>query len=205
MTAHPPHRRALPGQRTPPRETLINPVTGDRLTLVQSVWRDGRPLLFQTDLPPGAVGSPLHAHPTMEETFEVRAGTLVMEIGGKGRFRTLNAGDRVTVPAGTWHAFRNDSDEWTSFLSTTTRGVEFERFLLSMFALAGEGRCNAGGMPRNPLHLALLLGYADLVVPGVPVGLQRAIVGGLSALARGLGVERQLSRHWHNERIGRLA
>jgi quercetin dioxygenase-like cupin family protein len=191
-----------PGTRS---ETLANPVTGDRLTLLQSVPRDGAPLVFRTDLPPHAAGSPLHVHQLMDECFEVVAGTLEMEIGGAGQWRTLRAGDRVDVLAGTPHSFRNASDEWTSFVSTTTRGLEFERFLLSMFALAAEGRTNAAGMPRNPMHLALLLHYADLTVPGVHRGIQRAIIASLAGLARMMGVERHLQRHWHNERAGRLA
>jgi len=189
-------------------ETLTNGVTGDRLTLLQSAPRDAAPLVFRTDLPPGAAGSPLHAHPTMDETFEVVAGELLMEIGGEGQWQVLRAGDRVEIPAGMPHSFRNASDGWTSFVSTATRGVEFERFLLSMIGLAAEGRINAAGMPRNPLVMALLLDYADLVVPGVPgvpPGLQRAVIGGLARFARMLGLEDGLARHWIHERAGAVA
>jgi hypothetical protein len=90
-------------------------------------------------------------------------------------------------------------------VSTTTRGLEFERFLLSMHGLAAEGRTTPAGLPQSPLHLALLLHYADLLVPGVPQGLQRGVIGLLVRLARSLGVERRLRRHWHNELSGRLA
>lgn len=186
-------------------ETLTNPVTGDRLTVLSSPWRDLTPALtVRLDLAPGAAGSPLHIHRRICETFSVLGGALNMEVGGKGR-RILRAGERIEVPPGMAHSFRNGSDGWTAVLATVSPGERFERFLLSMHGLAAEGRTDAAGLPRNPMHLALLLSYADFEFAGMPGWLQRPLIDGLAALGRLAGAERGLRHHWVNETAARTS
>ncbi len=93
-------------------EVIENPVTGDRMTVLHSSREsDGAYAKFQFDLPPGAKGSPLHYHTRMSETFTVLKGCLEMEVGQKGNYRTLQAGESLKVPPEMPHSFRNASNE----------------------------------------------------------------------------------------------
>jgi hypothetical protein len=58
-------------------------------------------------------------------------------------------------------------------------------------ALDAAGKTTGGGIPRNPLALALLWDYQDGYLGGIPAGLQRAIFGPLARLARRIGYERR--------------
>jgi mannose-6-phosphate isomerase-like protein (cupin superfamily) len=176
---------------TPRLPSLIeNAVTGDRIQFLNSpLHGDAGPLVFRTTLAPRAAGSPLHVHTNLDERFEVERGEMLMEVGGRGAWQRLGGGDAVDMPCGTAHSFRNDLDEPVVFLSTVSPGTGFEKFLRSIYGLANDGRTNAGGMPRDPRALALVLEYAELVIPGVPRWLQSGALKWLTIAARKMGVE----------------
>ena len=54
-------------------------------------------------------GSPPHVHARYDETFYVVEGPIAFVLGTESI--TLETGDFVRVPAGTRHAFRNDSEK----------------------------------------------------------------------------------------------
>jgi quercetin dioxygenase-like cupin family protein len=54
-------------------------------------------------------GTPLHIHPFTEESYDVLQGTFEVNIGGVKN--TAAAGERVVVPKGVAHTFRNTSNE----------------------------------------------------------------------------------------------
>lgn len=172
------------------REQIENPVTGDRMTILCSTRNShGQHFKAQHSLPPGANGAPLHYHNTLTETFEVLSGSLEMELGERGNIKTLQPGEVVYVPARMHHSFRNRSHDWVTFVSEVRPPGEFEQFIRAMYGLGIDGKVNQEGMPTNPLHLALVIQKADLVLVGQPVFLQKLIVSNLAWLARLLGVE----------------
>lgn len=176
---------------------IENPVTGDRIEFLASpLHGDAGALIFRCTLAPNAKGSPLHLHRTIAETFEVEDGLLDMEIGAAGSARTLFPGERVALPPGTPHSFRNALPEPVVFLSTATPGAQFEKFLRSMYGLAADGQTNQDGMPTDPRALALTLHYADLVIPAVPRGVQSILVRALSGVARMTQLEAAFDRYW---------
>lgn len=180
-------------------ETIVNPVTGDRMTVLHSSLQDdGHYAKIRFDLPPGAEGSPLHYHTSMSETFTVLEGCLEMEVGRKGNRRTLRAGERLRVPAGMQHSFRNSSNQWVTFTSENSPAGQFEQFIRGMFGLAIDGKVDAKGMPTNLLHLALLLKKADTVLVGTPPILQSLLIGVLVEIGKWVGVERSLNKYWKN-------
>jgi quercetin dioxygenase-like cupin family protein len=179
-------------------ETIVNPVTGDRMTILySSLQHDGSYAKIRFDLPPGSEGSPLHYHNSMNETFTVLEGCLEMEVDAKGNRRLLKAGEQLHIPAGTHHSFRNASTEWVTFTSENRPAGEFEQFIRGMFGLAIVGKVNAKGMPTNVFHLALLLKKADTVLVGIPPILQNLLIGALVAVGNWLGVERSLTQYWN--------
>lgn len=176
---------------------IENPVTGDRIEFLSSpLHGDAGPLIFRCTLAPNALGSPLHLHRTIAETFQVERGLLDMQIGAAGATHTLFSGEEVSVAPGVAHSFRNPLAQPTVFLSTATPGVEFEKFLRAMYGLAADGRTNADGVPTDPRALALTLHYADLVTPAVPRSVQGALVGALTGLAPLTQLERDFTRNW---------
>lgn len=176
---------------------LVNPVTGDETEILNSpLSGEAGPLIFRTRLAPEAAGSPLHFHRSIDETFEVESGALVMEAGARGAHVTLRGGDSLSLPAGTRHSFRNRLAEPTVCVSTCTPGAGFEKFLRTMYGLAAAGETDADGMPSGPRALALALGFADLVIADLPVALQAPLLGGLRSFARATGVETAVNRFW---------
>lgn len=179
-------------------EVIVNPVTGDRMTIIQSsLDNEGKYAKIRFNLPPGAKGSPLHYHSHMSETFTVLEGCLEMEVGHQGNWRTLTAGDSVFVPAGVHHSFRNSSSAWVTFTSENSPAVGFEQFIQGMYGLATDGKVNHEGMPTNLLQLALLLKKADTILVGPPVFIQKLLINSLVQIGNWWGVERSLIKYWH--------
>lgn len=180
-------------------ELIVNPVTGDRLTILHSAKTSGGTYAkFCFDLPPGAKGSPLHYHSYMDETFTVLKGCLEMEVAQKGNRRVLQAGESLYVPAGMHHSFCNASDEWVTFTSENRPAAGFEQFIRGMFGLALDGKVNREGMPTNLLHFALLLKKADVILVGPPLILQNLLVNTLVQIAAWSGTQRSLIKYWNN-------
>ena len=63
------------------------------------------------------------------------------------------------------------------------------------YGLAADGRVLGNGVPRNPLHLALLLEMGEVRLPGAYAALERAL-GLLARLARWRGADRELERRY---------
>lgn len=199
---HSPQTLSSSAQLTESPEIIVNPVTGDQMTILQASYQSrGAYAKIQFDLPPGAQGSPLHYHTYMSETFTVLEGCLEMEVGQKCNYRTLQAGEHLHVPAGVHHSFRNASSEWVTFTSENDPAGQFEQFIRGLFGLAIDGKVNRQGMPKNLLHLALLLQKADTILVGPPLVVQNLLLGILVAIAKWLRVERSLVKYWSwNER-----
>jgi mannose-6-phosphate isomerase-like protein (cupin superfamily) len=182
---------------SPAPRRIENPVTGDRIEFLSSpLHGDSGPLIFRTTLAANAKGSPLHAHRTIAETFEVVRGELLMEVGSAGRFQALTAGAGVELAPGALHSFRNPLNEETVVISAATPGAQFEKFLRTMYGLAADGQTNVDGLPKDPRALALTLQYADLVIANFPNALQTALIGGLAGLGRMARLERGFARYW---------
>lgn len=178
-------------------EVIVNPVTGDRMTVIQSSLENGgKYAKIRFDLPPGAKGSPLHYHTNMSETFTVIEGCLEMEVGSEGNWRTLKTGESVHILAGVQHSFRNSSSVWVTFTSENRPAGGFEQFIQGMYGLAIDGKVDREGMPTNLLQLALLLKKADTILVGPPMFVQKLLINSLVQIGHWWGVERSLNKYW---------
>jgi quercetin dioxygenase-like cupin family protein len=125
--SHPHHQRANTG----PHHLMLG---ADVLSvlLTGSDSEDQLAMLHGTTAPGGGPGA--HVDP-WRESFYVLEGELTFELEREGRLeRTIvQAGDAVTVPAGTGHAFTNASEREARFLVISCP-AGLERF----FADAGE-------------------------------------------------------------------
>ncbi len=184
-------------QETMNSETIINPVTGDRMTILQPAHKSqGRYTKIRFDLPPGAQGSPLHYHTKMAETFTVLQGCLTMEVGRKGHIRHLQPGESLHVPAGIHHSFCNTSSDWVTFTTENTPATGFEQFIQGLYGLAIDGKVNANGMPTNFLEMAILLKLSDTVPVGIPPFLFSLVLNTLAWIAQILNVDRAVVKYW---------
>jgi len=168
-------------------QTLRNTVTGETLVFrTTSADTNGEAVVVETFVEPNGAVAAAHVHPEQEERFEVLAGELEFRLGK--RKIVAKPGDRILVPAGTPHKFRNVGSETAHFVCEVKPALQFEQLIETMFSLAEDGKVNKKGMP-NPLRLAVIARYhfGDVRLPFPPAWLQRLGLAFGAPLGRLLG------------------
>jgi mannose-6-phosphate isomerase-like protein (cupin superfamily) len=170
-------------------EVLVNPISGEQFTFRKTAAdTNGELLAFDLELSPdGRVPGP-HVHPIQEEHFEVVAGTLRFRKGP--RIIDAGAGDRVVIPPGTIHSFKNADNAPVHVRVEVRPALRMEELLETTVALAREGRTTAAGLP-HPLDLALFMSEFDAEVraPLAPAPVVQAVMAPLAWLARRRGLD----------------
>ena len=109
-------------------ETIEHPLTGERLTFVETAATTGGGLLkISLEMAPGGFLPRPHAHPRAEERFEVAAGRV--QIKTSGRSRIAEAGETVIVPRGAGHVWGNPFDDPATVVVTLRPALKMETFL----------------------------------------------------------------------------
>jgi len=181
---------AAPGER----RQIYNPVQKDSATFIQtSAESGGERTLIEIEVAPGGGTTP-HYHLSYDEHFEVVQGGLDVVTGGIRH--TLGPGDKAVALRNTLHTFHNSTGGPTTFLVELRPGSEgFEKALNVAYGLARDGQVRGNGLPRNPLHLALLLEWGEGRVPGVAT-LLAPVFRLLAKEARRRGVDQELERRY---------
>lgn len=166
-------------------DTIRNPLTGERITFLQTT-RDtnGELLRFEYLIPPG-FSIPEHVHPRQEERHEILSGTLTGRVGG--REGTFVEGQGVIGPAGVPHAWRNPSDaEGLVIISELRPALGFEGVIETAFAIAGDLKTDRIGAPKHLMRISVLLdGSRDDFYPTqIPMPVWRAALALNAVLAR---------------------
>jgi quercetin dioxygenase-like cupin family protein len=154
-------------------QTLTNPVTGETLVFrTTSADSKGERVVVETTVEPNGAVAAAHVHPAQDELFEVLGGEVEFRLGKQTV--VAKPGDRVLVPAGMPHRFRNVGEETAHFVCEVTPALEFEQLIETMFSLAADGKVNRKGMP-NPLRLAVIARhhFGDVRLPFPPAWIQR--------------------------------
>jgi quercetin dioxygenase-like cupin family protein len=168
-----------------PGQTLENPVTGERFTFTHTARSTGGELLaFELGLRSGGAVPMPHVHPIQTERFEVVNGRMRFRVGL--RTRLAGPGDVVEVAPGVVHSFANAGSDEAHIRVEVRPALAMEEMLSEVVGLAKAGRLTRRGMPRNPLHLALLARKYDQVAhaPLLSVGVQRLLLAPLVFWAR---------------------
>jgi quercetin dioxygenase-like cupin family protein len=155
-------------------DAIENPVTGERIVFHKtSRETNGEAVVLEAFVQPTGFVAAAHVHPHQDERFEVLRGTVGFR-SGKQKLE-LGPGGRLTIPAGTPHAFWNAGDDEAQFVCEVRPALQFEQLLETMFALANDGKTNRKGLP-NPLRLAVIAKahFDDVRLPFPPVWMQRA-------------------------------
>jgi quercetin dioxygenase-like cupin family protein len=157
--------------------TLESPRIGQTITFLRTASdTDGAELAIEARMRPGAF-IPSHRHLHQEETFKVLDGTASFTVAR--RRIVAGPGERVQIPPGVAHRFRNRSSDDVHVRSTLRPALRAEDLFERLFRLGAAGRVNRLGAP-NPLETARLIReFRDefFYLAAVPVSLQRALAG----------------------------
>ena len=171
-----------------------HPLQKDYATFLKtSEETGGEYTLIEVEVAPGGGNAP-HYHKTYDERFEVLKGTLEVLVGEETRI--LRPGQEAVAKKNTLHRFRNTADEPTTFLVELRPGHGgFEKALKVAYELASEGRTFSDGTPKNPYHLAVLLEWSEMRVPGV-LAVAEPLLRMLARRARRKGIDRELEARY---------
>jgi quercetin dioxygenase-like cupin family protein len=177
-------------------QTIENPVSGERITFLQTA-RDtgGEKLEIEMELAPEGQVPGAHVHPEQEERFHVLEGTMKFRMGL--RKIVAGPGETVIVPAGKAHKFSNGGDETARVRVEVVPALDMEQLFETAVELAIEGNTTRKGMP-TPLHLALFTRRfaREVRAPFPPAWMVRALMAPLAWFA---------SRRGHDERYALAA
>lgn len=163
---------------------------GHRITFIaQDEDEHGPYLRLEHQLPEADRQAGPHWHPELSESWTVRRGRLRFRIDGTET--VVGPGDSLTAPPRVVHEFWSEAPGTVFDHEIRPPLRHWEMFQL-WHALDAAGKTTVRSrMPRNPLALALLWDYQDGYIAGIPVGPQRAILGGLARLATRIGYRRR--------------
>jgi mannose-6-phosphate isomerase-like protein (cupin superfamily) len=168
-------------------QTIENPVSGERITFLQTARDTGGELLeFELALTPDGQVPGAHVHPAQEERFHVLEGTMKFRRGL--RRVTAGPGETVVVPTGTLHRFANAGDDVARCRVEVAPALDMEDLLSTTAALADAGEVLDSGLPK-PLPLALFVQRfrREVRAPFPPAWMVRTLLAPLAALARRRG------------------
>jgi quercetin dioxygenase-like cupin family protein len=173
---------------------LENPKIGDVVTMVEtSAESGGERTLLRVELQPGG-GTPPHFHKTYAEHFTAVDSTVTVHVNGSDH--DLAPGECAEAPAGSRHFFKNRTGEVIVFEVELRPGhAGFEKAGWIGYGLAVDNRTNGKGIPKNPLHLALLLDMSEMRLPGI-YSVAEPLLKLLARIARSRGVDRELEQRY---------
>lgn len=165
-----------PGPGAPTR--LTNPAAGEVMYL-HPVVRGA--VTADVELAAAHTPPPPHVHPASAETFTVTSGALELRVGRV--WERLGHGDRMTVPAGVVHTYRNRSGAPASFTAVLDHAGGMPEFWRAIYAAAEAGLVTRTGQVRLPIAAGLLRAHLDdITLPGLPRPLAAAVLSLLRRL-----------------------
>src|SRR6266568_4489442 len=178
-------------------QAFENPLTGERMVFAKTA-RDTNGTLLEIEFfiqPHTGQGLPAHFHPYFDERFEILAGSAHYRIGKDER--PANAGDEIVLPRGLSHVHPWNVGEDELHVRKITQLdqpdkqllLKSEVFFETLYALAQVGKLGNDGLPKNLLQKVVT---AQALAPasysaGIPVWLQRPLVGLLAVIGRAVG------------------
>ncbi|HEY9720387.1 MAG TPA: cupin domain-containing protein [Oscillatoriaceae cyanobacterium] len=174
--------------------TIRNPVEGIVATFHETA-RDTNGALTRIEfqVQPGG-GPPLHYHTEFDEEIVALEGPLAVTIGKETR--VLQTGERVSIPRGVPHTWRNATADEVSFearMVPATHG--FENVLRALAGLAQDGELNQAALPKDFKTLALLASWGDTHLPG-PMGMLAPMLGWMARRAEKSGLGDRLRQRY---------
>lgn len=137
----------------------------------------------EMELGPRSSGTPIHIHPHALETYEVLEGRFDAYVGGA--WKTYQVGEKVEVPKGIPHTFRNNSDAKTRVYNTHQPALKMAQYFEGLHKIAHSGVTKNGEMTfKAILYLSLLMvSFKDEIIPINPPAPVANALGFLGKLA----------------------
>jgi quercetin dioxygenase-like cupin family protein len=166
------------------RRVIDNPISGERIVILESGDRNGGRLLrFDLFLPPGGHVPARHVHPVQEERFTVLTGRMRFRRGRETIW--AGPGQTVLVPPGTAHWFGNPGPGVAQARVEVRPALRMEALFERTEEIGRAGRLPGTHLPRPSDLAAVLLEFQrELAVPEVPGVLVRAVLAPLAWLGR---------------------
>ena len=168
-------------------QTLINPVTGERMTFVETAAdTGGQRVVIELSVDPDGAVAAAHVHPSQWETFTVVSGTLGAKVAGEKA--ELGPGQTLGVAPGVAHTWWNAGDEELVFRCEIRPALQFESLIETMFSLAADGKTNKKGMP-NPIRLAVIANahFDTVQLPVIPAWMQKVALAMGAPVGKAIG------------------
>lgn len=147
----------------------------------------------------GDGGNTPHFHKGYSEKFTVVEGKLKLLAGD--RYVTLETGESFLVPPLMKHCFEGQGQSAAKFIVEFRPGQPgFEKGLAIGYGLAKDGLTNKKGIPKNFLHLALLIQLTQAYIPGILFSILRPIIVWTAARAVAKDEDKKLIAKYYYER-----
>ena len=169
-------------------ETIEHPLTGERLTFLETAATTGGDLLkVSVEMAPGGTLARPHVHPWAQEEFEVLSGRIQVKTDGKTH--VAEAGESIIVPRGAGHVWGNPFDDPATITVAIHPALKLETFFETIFGLASDGKLNTKTqMPSFLQTVSMAHEYRDdVTLPGVVGIATRGLGLVLAPLARARG------------------
>jgi quercetin dioxygenase-like cupin family protein len=148
--------------------------------------------LVEVELEPFG-GNDWHYHVNFSEQFTVVEGQV--KIGHNGSEIILEKGQSALATRETMHFFKNSTSQRAKLLVKTVPAAGLEKTLRVAYGLINDGKLK-NDMTENPWHLALLLGYSETYLQGLPGWFQEPLIRGLGRIAQWRGEDKDLYKYF---------
>jgi len=148
--------------------------------------------LVQVELEPHG-GNGWHYHKSFVEEFTVLDGSV--KIGHKGKELILQKGQTASADKEDMHFFQNAQSEKSVLLVRITPAAGLEKTLRVGYGLINDGLLK-NEMTENPWHMALLLGYSESYLEGMPSWFQEPLINSLAKIAQWRGEDKSLYKYF---------
>ena len=178
--------------------TYEDPITHTRtMVLPTEAETTGTGWLLEYHIPPQAGPIvPEHVHLTWTETFEIISGSASYKLNGVQG--SAEAGDTIVMPPRQYHIHPWNAGETElvvrqldTFAQPSPRALhDVVGVFATLAGLAGEGKVNNQGLPKNPLQLFAMLKILnkyDGYDAKLPIRAQKLLTTTLGSLAEALG------------------
>jgi mannose-6-phosphate isomerase-like protein (cupin superfamily) len=151
-------------------DDVITLFDGSEYRVLERPSGPGDPILVGFRVPDHCAEPLPHVHPHNVEVFEVLEGEIELLFGSE--WRTVRAGESVTVSPGTRHTFRNHSGELAAFRNVHDPHHDFEAYLRQLATLQNELHAGSPNGPAATARFAMIVDqYPDLLRPAeLPIG-----------------------------------
>ncbi|HEX5224865.1 MAG TPA: cupin domain-containing protein [Solirubrobacteraceae bacterium] len=135
---------------------LLTTPDGTTFTVVESgADNGGERITFEITMAARSPGPPRHVHPEQVESWEVLDGELSLLVADE--WRTLAAGETLTIPPGTVHTLRNRSEAPVRLLDIHEPALDFQDYIEDLDRLTRTGKLRAKRSLGGAIHGAMVL------------------------------------------------